>query len=471
MQGAHRFFRPRRRPWRHGVAAVLVVLCLVIGLMGPWPATQTPALQRRGGSEALTAAMDLGQELVWEPSRAAPLLAGWARRDFQLEAWPLAGYGERCGAASTGQAEPLQARCVLLRAGQGAVLLVFADLLYIYPELAVQVETGLARLFGASQPPWPVFFTATHTHCGPGGWGRNPVERSVTGPWSQEVTERLAESICAAAHEAAASLQPVTWGWLMQDAPQGLRNRTLPKGIVDPSLETLVLRREKDGQFALLTLFGAHATCLSAATLEFSADYPGVLVRVLEEAGHVDFAAFAAGVVGSHAPVGVGDEWRRAEHLGRSLAARILPALDKMTWRHQAHLRAASAPMSLPALQLRLGRHLQLARPAARWLHPGSTRLAALALDEHIWLGLPVELSGMLSPTMRSHARQLGWRLHLSCFNGDYLGYVLPDDLHADLSLYEARMNFLGPGGGTFLTRVVNSVLQAAAKTAPPALE
>jgi neutral ceramidase len=458
--------KPSRSRWSRRRALLLVTGALAGGfvlLVGPWPTARGPALDQPGARRALEAAADLGRELRLDQAEGATLRAGWAAEPFELGRWPLAGYGARQGAASTGQHEPLFARCVLLEAGGAAALLVFTDLLLVYPGLVEQVEERLAQAFDAEQPPWPVHFTATHTHCGPGGWGRNPLEQSVTGARHPMVTENLAAAITRAAIAAAGRVEEVSWGWLELAAPEQLRNRTIKGGQVDSKLEALVLRRERDGLAAVLAIFGAHATCLPASVLEFAADYPGQLTRALAEDVRVDFAAFAAGVVGSHSSAGEGQGDALAGRLGRALAARLLAALDETPMRQRAQLRAAVSQMPVPGLQMRLNDSLQLAGPAVRWLHPGITRVSAVALDKHLWLGLPFELSGMLSPPLRTHARDRGWNLTLTCFSGDYLGYVLPDELHSNLGLYEARMNFLGPGGGSFVSRLVETVVEAAA--------
>jgi neutral ceramidase len=433
------------------------------GLVGPWPVDPTAAPDHPAAREAIRAAAALGEGLRRGRGRSSELQAGWAAQELDLEDWPLAGYGARRGARSAGERDPLFVRCVLLRTGHAAVLLVCADLLLIHPELARRVEERLAEAAG-SGPPWPILFTATHTHCGPGAWGRNWVEQSVTGPYDPEATLRLADAIAKCAAVAAAAAEPVEWGWLDLEAPDHLRNRTVSGGPVDAALETLVLRRRSDGARALVTLFGAHATCLPASVLEYATDYPGHLVRALEESGAVAFAAFASGVVGSQAPRMPDGSKPDPARLGRSLAERILPHLEALPLRTEADLRAvAETDLPLPPLRVRLNASLRLAPPASRLLHPGRSRLAGLALDEHLWLGLPFELSGMLSPALRAHAAARGLRLRLSCFCGDYVGYVIPDDLYEDHRLYEAQMNFLGPGGGSFVSRLVEALVEAGA--------
>lgn len=433
------------------------------GLVGPWPVDPTMASDHAAARDAVRAASALGTALRPNPERSGELRAGWAARKFEFEDWPLAGYGARRGARSIGRRDPLFARCVFLRTEHTAVLLVCADLLLIHPELARQVEKGLAAS-GASAPPWPILFTATHTHCGPGAWGRNWLEQSVTGAHDPEATRRLATVIVECAKIAAADPQPVDWDWLDLEVSDHLRNRVVPDGPVDPALEALVLRRRSDGARALVALYGAHATCLPASVLEFATDYPGHLVRALEESGELAFAAFASGVVGSHAPAMPGGSKAEPERLGRALAARIVPRLGELALHREADLRAvAETSLPLPPLRVRLNGSLRLATPASRLLHPGKTRLAAFALDEHLWLGLPFELSGMLSPALRARALERGMRLRLSCFCGDYLGYVIPDELYGDHSLYEAQMNFLGPGGGSFAGLLVNGIVDAAA--------
>ena len=62
----------------------------------------------------------------------------------------------------------------------------------------------------------------------------------------------------------------------------------------------------------------------------------------------------------------------------------------------------------------------------------------------------------MLSHPLRTEAKSAGIQLTITPFNGDYIGYVLPENLY-DSGAYEAQINFQGPGGGEFFTTLIRT--------------
>ena len=59
-----------------------------------------------------------------------------------------------------------------------------------------------------------------------------------------------------------------------------------------------------------------------------------------------------------------------------------------------------------------------------------------LRVDDWMWISLPVELSGMVSAPLRERAAADGIKLTLTPFNGFYLGYQPPDELHERMEIY-----------------------------------
>ena len=79
---------------------------------------------------------------------------------------------------------------------------------------------------------------------------------------------------------------------------------------------------------------------------------------------------------------------------------------------------------------------------------------------DHLWVGVPLEVSGLLSKPLREQARAAGFAgLTISSFQGDYLGYLIPDSIYAEGEKYEAQMNFLGPSGGSYFYEMIEIFL------------
>ncbi len=449
----------------------LGVLAVFILTVGPWPLDRSPDGSHE--AQAIETITREGQELQARHTAgpALPLQAGWAVEPFDLpDGIPLAGYGSRLNASSTGtmSGETLAARSIVLRSGgdpksgqsHPPVAIVCADLLLVNAVVADAVRDRVHAQLGPRSPL--LLFTATHTHSGPGGWGEMVFEELVAGRHNPAVVEELVRALSQSVLAAVAALEPASYAWLSTQAPRYLRNRSVEGAEVDATLEALVLKKSDGAEkkTAVLALFGAHATCLPDENLKLSGDYPGHLVRILESAESIDFAAFAAGNMGSHSPVAKGSGDTRAANIGQGLAKLLLAQLEAATFHPSARLSACEPELTTPPLQLRIGPSLRFSSLVTNWIHPPRARLFALRLDDHLWLGVPVEVSGLLSKPLRRAARESGLPgLTTSNFHGDYLGYVIPDAVYADASVYESQMSFLGPSGGSYFDHLVRALL------------
>lgn len=443
--------RSRRRRWLTRAAQGLGLGIAIIALATLRPVDRAPWAVTAPAIQARTDAAAMHRELA--AARPAALQTGWAAIPLDLRIGePLAGYGARRGAGSQGIAEPLYGRALFLRAGETEAVLVTADVLLIHTTVAREI-VRLCAAQGLAEKA--IYFTATHTHCGPGGWGPNVIEQAVCGKFDPETVHRLARVLAATILQARAAAVPAEWSWLELSAPEYVRNRTVKGGPTDPSLDALAVRRLADGATGVFASYGAHATCHGSHQMKFSGDYPGTLVRSLERGG-VKFAAFGAGAMGSQSPVGKGDDAARAEVIGTDLARLIHAALPGATWRRDVTLATARRDVPLPSLQVRLGRHVRLAGWIAHSLHPPTAPFHLLRLDEYRLAGLPVEFSAMLSAPLRAVAAQRGIHLCITPFNGDYAGYVLPPGSY-DTSAYEAGMTFLGPWGGEYFVDLIDA--------------
>ncbi len=383
----------------------------------------------------------------------AALATGWASAPLDLRIGePMAGYGARRGAGSEGVAELRYARALCLRAGGSEAVLVTADALLIHASVARET-VRLCAAQGIAERT--IYFTATHTHCGPGGWGPNVIEQAVCGKFDAQAVHRLARVLASVIVAARAAAKPAEWTWLEIAVPEHVRNRTVKGGPTDPSFDALAVRQLADGATGVFAIYGAHATCHGSHQMKFCADYPGALVRHLEGSG-LAFAAFGAGAMGSQSPVGSGDAGERAEGIGANLSHQIIAALRGAAWQREVTLASARREFPLPAVQVRLGRHVRLAAWLAGTMHGPTAPFHLVRLDEHWLAGLPIEFSAMLSAPLRAEAGQRGIRLCVTPFNGDYVGYVLPSAFY-DTDAYESGMNFLGPWGGEYFAGLIRT--------------
>lgn len=445
---------------------------LAIGFVifvGPWPLDQSPD----DGPEKMAIEMvaKRGGELRANHEATSPqaLSAGWAMEAFAFpEGIPLAGYGARLGAASTGvmKGETLAARTVYMRSGNGeesghSIAILCADLLMVNSAISEAVTAELKAKLGSLTPK--LIFTATHTHSGPGAWGDSVVEEIIAGHYDPVVEKEIVRAMSTSVIAAVEAASPASYAWIKTQAPQYLRNRTVSGADVDGTLEALVLKRKSESgaeEIAMLALFGAHATCLPDKNLKLSPDYPGRLVRTLEASTEINFAAFSAGNVGSHSPVAKGDHEVRVANLGDGLAKLLLAQLEKTEYRDSVQISTLRFELPTPKLQVRFGKSFRASTLVTGLLHEPNARLSALRLDDHLWVGVPIELSGMLSKPLRSYAKESGLSgLTISNFQGDYIGYIVPNSVYTEGSSYESEMSFLGPTGGSYFDHLLRELI------------
>ncbi len=362
----------------------------------------------------------------------------------EFRSLPLAGYGAREGRPATGVHDELWAKAIAFAvAGQTGVV-VTADVLIIPREVTALAMQRLADTWGLRREQ--VYFSATHTHGGPGGWGDGPVGEAFAGPFQPGIREWLAQQLARAAESALEDLTPAELGATAFDAPEFIRNRlAFGDGAVDATF-ALVLVRQSDGDRAVLGNYGAHATVAGADVMAFHGDYASAWQRSMEER-EVGLALFAAGGVGSHAPRAPAGDLAGAETMGLALAEATRRALHSLAVTNRIRFGMATLSLPLPPLQARLTESVRLRPWVARQLLPvgDEVLLQGIRWDEAIWLSTPCDFSGELALELKASRPAGAPSLHATSFNGDYVGYVVPAR-YFNLPGYETRtMSFFGP--------------------------
>jgi hypothetical protein len=310
---------------------------------------------------------------------------------------------------STHVRDPLFVRALAFDDGATCAVLVIYDLLMVTESLHRQVLERLADT-GAR-----VMVHATHSHSALGGFGRGLLIEKVCGRHRPGTVERLADAGADAARRALGSLAPAKVGSTVGVLPGHNGNRRDPAGPVDDQLTVLRIRRARDE--ALLVSYSAHPVIVGERDhLALSADYPGLLVNLLER--QLDFAAFVQGALGGvdvlfprDKSVTADDNLRR---MAEPMARRALELRDVCAVA-DASVRVASREWPLPA------------RPSAQPFY-----------DDQVWarrLDAPLRLllNGLFSQSDARRARVQGLRL---C---DFALVGTPADLGVSIALEGKR--------------------------------
>jgi neutral ceramidase len=216
---------------------------------------------------------------------AAELRAGAATIEITpTEPVPMWGYGSRHAAPSTGTADPLLAKAVVLAVGDTKLAIVGLDL------GRSPTEAGLQRIRETIKAKAGIehsLIAGSHTHHGPvvelcdePGRGKERYDAAVR--YAMFLEEQIAKVIL----EADSQLVPAIVGAGSRDLVGFNRNRHSKREPIPVDRRLGVLRVdsvETGKPLAVLVNFTAHPTSIPDETMTFSADYIGSLRTVIEE--------------------------------------------------------------------------------------------------------------------------------------------------------------------------------------------
>ena len=382
---------------------------------------------------------------------------------------PLAGYGQRRGRSATGIHDDLWVKAVaFVVAGQTGVV-ASADALIIPFEVS-EAAADLLRPDGITRTQ--LYFSATHSHCSIGAWGKGVVAEAFAGGYQPGARMWFAQQLAAAARAALEDLAPAQAGASSFEATNFVRNRLQgDRGRFDPAFNLLVVQQAK-GNRAILGSYGAHATVLSGNVMECSADYPGAWQREMEREPQT-MAVFLGGAVGSHGPRAGAPGWEGVERMGRGLAELTRPAVSALVLTNRLVFGLTSLSLPLPDLQARLTDGIRLRPWLARRLLPvqPSTMVQGLRIGDAVWLSAPCDFSGELALDLKASAPRLSAQtIHtvaMTSFNGDYVGYVIPSQYYG-LGGYEPRtMSFFGPQLPGYFSAAFRGLIEVVGTSGP----
>lgn len=371
---------------------------------------------------------------------------------------PLAGYSRRHGKRATGVHDPLFVRAVVLQDADTAVALVSCDLLIIDEALFEVVRRKIGP--GLNGRPLTLLLAATHTHSGPGAYGRKFLEKLSMGHFDPRVFDFLAGRIAEAVMAAASDLQPASLRATTGSAMGLVVNRMEANGPVDAELTVVSFETPARKPLAILVNFAAHPTTLGAWNMALSADYPGVLTREVEARHPSAVCLFLAGAVGDQAPVKQGEGFAPPEWLGGELAREALALLDSALRESSASVEVEQRFVPLAPAQLRLG-WLRLPSWLGQSLVDDDATLTVVGVGPVVVFGVPCDLTAELGFAVKRAARRHERHPVIAGFANDYIGYCLPEQAYRART-YESSMAFNGPHTGEQvveeLTRMLNEV-------------
>jgi neutral ceramidase len=374
---------------------------------------------------------------------------------------PIAGFGQLKTKYATGIHDSVFVKAVALKVKEHTIVIISADLLIMPPNIidsvtAVLEKEGLQR----SQ----LFFSATHTHSGVGGWGYGPLAKMMAGKENKNLEKWLTKQIKNSVLNAISDLRPAKLGSGSFNASQYTRNRlTGNPGEKNDEFDFLII--EQGGRKkAIIGSFSAHATTIGRKNSLISADYPGYWERKMEASG-ADMAMFCGGSMGSQSPVGQGSEFESAQFIGESLADSLSIHLKKVTLNEKVTISDLSLKIFLPEYHMRLTKKINLTSGLSNRLMPlpKNVYLQILRLNNLIWIFTPGDYSGESGLQIKNLLAEKRFQAFVTGYNGSYIGYIIPGK-YFYLDYYESKsMGWFGPTLGEYfmdlLMRMSNALV------------
>jgi len=221
--------------------------------------------------------------LISSAAHARHFKAGFAKEDITpTKPTPMWGYGARHAALSTGVRDLLYVKAVVIDVETERLAIVGLDL------GRSPTDAMMARIRESIKQSSNINFvlmSGSHTHHGPvielldePEKGQGTFDDAVA--YAQELESRIIQAIQAAA----ADVRPAKIGWGTQSVAMN-RNRhsKLEPKPIDTELGVIRLDDMDGNPIALIVNYAAHPTMLDAADLRFSAEWPGAMMKAVEE--------------------------------------------------------------------------------------------------------------------------------------------------------------------------------------------
>ncbi|CAN5340853.1 hypothetical protein BH09BAC1_BH09BAC1_11580 [soil metagenome] len=382
---------------------------------------------------------------------------GWAKVNLEPPyPTPMAIDAER-KKVYEGIQDSVYARAFVFDNGSGKAAFVTVDMLIFPPSVTAVLNDSLA---GTGFSLDNVYLTATHTHSSIGAWAPGTVGEIFAGEYNAAIVAHVAHCVVLAIRNANSDLVKARIGFNKVDASELVHNRLVMDSThIDPWFRYLRITRD-DGKHAIITSFAAHPTFLHESMMKIHRDYPGSLVVNLENMPTIDFAAFAAGAMGSMGPAHLEKgPWPGIEQMAADLFYKVMQSWNNTSIDYITQLNTVHLPIDLGEQQMRLNNTFRLRPWVVKKLFGENPHfIAGLRLGNTLLVGTPCDFSGELIAEVDSFANAKGLNLMITSFDGDFVGYIT-HDRHYAMKAYETRtMNWFGPHNGRYFQDLIKKL-------------
>jgi len=254
---------------------------------------------------------------------------------------------------SEGVHDALYTRALYLEGKAEALVFIANDLLNIPNSLALEAKREISKTLGIKESA--IFISATHTHSGP---SLPPdISSDVPGADIDGYLDLLHGRLVDVVSESAKHAKVASLGWGVSKVIVSFNRRNLG-GPVDPDVNVLLVVSDSGLPVASLVNYACHGVVLGDTNYLISADYPGVVSRVIEERlapGHVSL--FTNGATGDLNPLtsagyACSGTFEDVEAIGRVVAYAAMNAMAAARMYEEMAIRSYERFVTLPLVKL-----------------------------------------------------------------------------------------------------------------------
>jgi hypothetical protein len=437
------------------------VLIVVILAILPWPADNSTYV----GSDYQGSTLARLDEKPVSSAEPGTIWVGTAEVDITPPAGhPLAGYPQRIPKGYKNIHSRCYGRALTLTSGSQMVTILTADLLTIHQVVSEEV---LAK---AGLEAGEVYFMATHTHAGPGGYVDRWIEEICLGRYNAEYFDFLTTKLAEVIKESRKKLTEAQMGLLTVDAGKTLKGRISRALPTFGKLSALVFRKDGDDSadakpLAVLVSYSAHPTILTQHQRDLSAGYPGTLVDELKTRTGAEIAMFSAGSVGRTRPTfgrpRPDERYARSEAYGKLVADWVTNNWGRIEYDRELVMWNERLQVDLPTFRMTVSKNLRLNPLFTGHLLDRRTHLHIIRIGKAVLVGFPADYNSDLALMLDGWFSERGLEFVPTSFNGDWRGYVSSSETFFGRGRYETRfMNYYGPWMGEYLNDLAKRMVE-----------
>ncbi|MFD2034384.1 neutral/alkaline non-lysosomal ceramidase N-terminal domain-containing protein [Belliella marina] len=394
------------------------------------------------------------QDLKPDSSEGDSWLVGWSKINATpAEPANLVGYAPRGNYDFV--LDSSFVRALVIGNGMQNVAILNYELLIVHPYLADRIKQ---RIENENLPIDFIYFTATHTHSGIGGYIPGLMGKVAFGGYDESIVNMLEQKTLEGLQNALESQDSASVSFQVSLTDSLVYNRFVHEDPVDPYIRQLVFRKST-GEKATFLTYSAHPTTLAVKFMGLSGDYPHYLMDKFET-GLYDFALFAAGTVGSQGPSRTGNQPEHTKAFAEAVFQQAISNVEEEETVDRKKIGFTRLPVALREAQYRLGKNIRL-QP---WVFESAfgesnAHFDAVLIGNTLLISSSGEVSGTFMQDWEKLAKSRGLNLMVTTFNGGYIGYITPDAYY-DYEYHEVRsMNWYGPYNGTYFIELVNGLI------------